>query len=185
MRERHRTNRRARAAKRAGGNGQGPGRRGTTALGLIAAAAVVTGALVLAGVRSTSSAFTLNERVQGVASGLRCVVCQNLSVADSPTRTALAMRDDIGARLRRGQTPAEIRDFFVAKYGQWILLSPRASGLPLVAWIAPAVALAVGGIVLGSVLRRRRPVRGHSDPPPTPAESARIQRELQLLEEPD
>jgi len=156
-----------------------------TTMGLALAGAVVAGALVLVATKGPSAPLTVNERVQQIASGLRCVACQNLSVADSPSKMALAMRTEIGHQIRSGKTPDEIRDYFVARYSDWILLSPPASGLALVAWVAPALALALGAVALAWALRRKRPGRPSADAPPTPAERARIRRELAMLEEPD
>ena len=93
---------------------------------------------------SASAAPDLEEQTRAVASELRCVVCQNLSVADSPSDMAQQMRAIVREQLKAGKTPDQIKDFFVSKYGEWVLLAPRASGLSLVLWILPFVILLLG-----------------------------------------
>src|SRR5262245_45900950 len=66
--------------------------------------------------------------VYEIAAQLRCVVCQNLSVADSPSEMATQMRRAIKERLATGEPPDEVIRYFVDAYGEWILLSPPARG---------------------------------------------------------
>jgi cytochrome c-type biogenesis protein CcmH len=77
-------------------------------------------------------------------------VCQNLSVADSPSPLARQMRTTIGRELQAGRSPDQIRAGFVQSYGEWILLAPPRRGINLVAWVAPFVLLVVG-VVIGAV----------------------------------
>ena len=95
-----------------------------------------------------------DPRLYEVAAQLRCVVCQNLSVADSPSEMAHQMRLIIRERLAAGESPAQITQYFVDKYGEWILLSPRRSGFNLLVWGVPIAAIAVGLIVFALQLRR-------------------------------
>lgn len=124
---------------------------------LITAALVVLAvSVVTAGVREAKPA-SLNEQMYEIASGLRCPVCRNLSVADSPSLLAEEMRSTITQRLRAGQNAEQIRAYFADRYGEWILLDPRGGGVGWVLWLAPPVALIAGLVVVGRVLRSRRP----------------------------
>src|SRR5262249_9566043 len=90
---------------------------------------------------------------------LRCVVCQSLSVADSPSETANQMRGVIRERLAAGETPERIKTYFVDKYGLWILLEPPRQGFSLLVWIVPYAGLLVGLVLVGFAVSRwsRRP----------------------------
>lgn len=129
-------------------------------------------------------AVHVNERdVYEVAAQLRCVVCQNLSVADSPSEMANQMRAIIRERLATGEKPSQVIEYFVEKYGDWILLSPRPRGFTLLVWIAPVVAVAAG-LALVSVRLRRWTRRGSprasaSQPTIEASMSERIRRELE------
>ena len=124
-------------------------------------------------------------RMEAIASQLRCPVCIDESAAQANTAAARAIRTDIAARLRNGQSDRQIIDYMVSRYGRWILLSPSASGLSLTVWIAPiAVTLGALGVVAvawGRAVRRFREMgpaatdRGN-DPggrDPAPADQAR------------
>lgn len=99
------------------------------------------------------------DTVREIAAQLRCVVCQSLSVADSPSETANQMRGVIRERLAAGETPEQIKAYFVDKYGLWILLEPPRQGFTLLVWVVPYVGLLVGLILVGVAVRRwsRRP----------------------------
>ncbi|HEX7230004.1 MAG TPA: cytochrome c-type biogenesis protein CcmH, partial [Candidatus Binatia bacterium] len=70
----------------------------------------------------------LEEQTRAISAELRCVVCQNLSVADSPSDMAQQMRAIVREQVQAGKSPEEIKDFFVSKYGEWVLLKPRTTG---------------------------------------------------------
>jgi cytochrome c-type biogenesis protein CcmH len=169
------------APARAAENGHRRSRRPTlpSLLALVAAGMLVGGGLLIAADR-TRPPQTLDDQVQEIASGLGCVTCQNLSVADSPAGTARAMRAEIRRRLDGGDTAAEIKAFFVEKYGEKILLSPRS----VIPWVVPGLALA-GGIALLAWSLGRRSEHAPAEPRLTAAERARIRRELAGLQEPD
>ena len=96
------------------------------------------------------------EVVTAIAKTLRCPTCQGLSVADSPSTIAVGMREIIAEQVAEGRRPDEIREFFVDRYGPWILLSPPADGLGFLVWTLPLGAVAVGALAAGYVARRRK-----------------------------
>ena len=101
-------------------------------------------------------AVPVNEdTVREIGTELRCVVCQNLSVADSPSETANQMRAIIRERLAAGETPEQVKAYFVEKYGLWILLSPPKQGFNLLVWIVPFVGLGLGLVLVAFTVRRR------------------------------
>lgn len=100
----------------------------------------------------------LDEQVRSIAAELRCPVCQNLSVADSPAELAREMRGVIREQLQAGKRPEEIKAYFVSKYGDWVLLSPRPRGLNLLVWVGPFAGAAVG--LAMALLAARRWARG-------------------------
>lgn len=90
----------------------------------------------------------LEEKARQVASELRCPVCQGNSIQDSPSELAQEMKGVVRDQLASGKSPDEVKAYFVAKYGEWILLEPKASGFNLVAYLLPVVMVAVGGLVI-------------------------------------
>lgn len=102
----------------------------------------------------TMSEDLLQERTKEVAKTLRCAVCQSESVWESNAELALQMREIIRERLIQGQSPKEIQDYFVSRYGDFILLKPRVLGLNWLLWVGPFVLLAGGGILLYRTLRK-------------------------------
>ncbi len=118
-------------------------------------------ALALLGVVAASAAAGApsEAEVDAVAQRLRCVVCQSLSVADSPSEMARQMRDVVRERLAAGDTPEAVTAYFVSRYGEWVLLVPPARGFSLIAWAAPLGALG-GGLVAAALILRRWAARG-------------------------
>ena len=163
--------------------------RGLTA----AAAAVVLAATVgwaaaappaPAATKPAPAATRVDEQtVHDVASQLRCVVCQSLSVADSPSETANQMRAIVRERLAAGDSPEQVLAYFVEKYGDWILLSPPKSGFTLLVWVVPFVGLGIGLVLVAVVVRRwsRRP-QGAAPSQLDPAVRERIRREMSEMD---
>jgi len=92
-------------------------------------------------------------RVQRIGEQLRCPICQGLSIAASGSAAARVELERVREMIREGKTDQEIKDFFVARYGDWVLLSPRAEGANLIVWLGPALLLLVGGITIARTLR--------------------------------
>jgi cytochrome c-type biogenesis protein CcmH len=148
--------------------------------GLVVAALALSLALPAAAIAQHPARHIEEQTVYEIAAQLRCVVCQNLSVADSPSEMALQMRGVIKERLAAGERPDQVVRYFVDKYGDWILLSPPRQGFSLLVWIFPFVAVVVGLGIVALVLRRwtRRP-RPPTSTPIDPDMSERIRREIE------
>jgi cytochrome c-type biogenesis protein CcmH len=96
----------------------------------------------------------LDARTSAVAAQLRCPVCQGLSIQESPSELSQQMRDLVKEQLRAGKTPDEVKAYFVSKYGEWILLEPKARGFNILVYALP-VLVVVGGIGVIAVVVRR------------------------------
>lgn len=86
---------------------------------------------------------------------LRCVMCQNQSLADSDAPIAHDLRREVFNLMREGRSDAEIKAFLVERYGEFVLYRPRFGGNTLLLWLGPALVL-LGGIVIVAVVVRRR-----------------------------
>lgn len=93
----------------------------------------------------------LDESYVRVARQLRCPVCQQLSILDSPAELAVEMRAVVRERLAAGESEEQVLAYFVSKYGQWVLLDPPKRGFNLVVWLGPLVLLVGGALVLAKV----------------------------------
>ena len=96
----------------------------------------------------------LEAKTRAVASQLRCPVCQGLSVQDSPSELAQEMKAVVREKLAAGKSEQQVKDFFIAKYGEWVLLQPEASGFNLFVYVLPWVALLAGAGLVVTVVRR-------------------------------
>lgn len=106
------------------------------------------------GARAAARDPALEARATRLASELRCPVCQGLSIQDSPSPLALQMKDLIRAQLAAGRSDAEVREYFVSRYGEWVLLEPRAAGFNLLVYLLPALGLLGGAVVVAFAVRR-------------------------------
>jgi cytochrome c-type biogenesis protein CcmH len=131
----------------------------------VALAAVVVVALVIGGAGRDKGPRSPAAKAQAIAEDLRCPVCQGLSVADSHSPTAEAMRDDIRRRVDAGENAASIKAHYVGSYGEWVLLRPEASGVGVLVWVLPvgALLLAAGGLALAFRRWRRQPAMTATD----------------------
>ncbi len=105
-------------------------------------------------VATTPQDSLLDAQTKALASELRCPVCQGLSLQDSPSELAQQMRGLIRDQLRAGRTPDQVRDYFVSKYGEWILMKPEAHGFNLAVYVLPVLGLLLGGIAIVLAARR-------------------------------
>jgi cytochrome c-type biogenesis protein CcmH len=134
----------------------------------------------------TPSPETVDRLAREIGLGLRCPVCQGLSVSDSTSSTAVTMQQRIRELVALGYDREQIEAYFVSKYGEWVLLAPPVAGFNQLVWFGPLAAVLVG---LGvAALRARAPaeddtpdtvveedVRG---PPPTDPRVEALLREV-------
>lgn len=95
------------------------------------------------------------KRLVTISSELRCLVCQNESLAGSNAELANDLRREIRTMIRAGKSDAEITDFMVSRYGDFVLYRPPLKGTTLLLWFGPALFFAVGLVALIRYLRRR------------------------------
>lgn len=108
----------------------------------------------------------LEARVKTLSEELRCLVCQNQSLADSNADLAVDLRNQVREMMQAGKSDADIREFMVDRYGDFVLYNPPMKTATLVLWVGPFVLLVVGGVVLASYLRlraRRLPTQNITD----------------------
>jgi cytochrome c-type biogenesis protein CcmH len=98
---------------------------------------------------------TLERRARDISAGLRCLVCQNQSIDDSDAQLAKDLRVLVRERLVAGDTDAQVQDFLVQRYGEFVLLKPTFRAHTLLLWLTPAVVLALGGLGAWAAMRRR------------------------------
>jgi cytochrome c-type biogenesis protein CcmH len=98
----------------------------------------------------------LEKRVMALAEELRCLVCQNQTLADSNAPLAEDLRNQLREKMREGKSDAEVVDFLVERYGDFVLYRPPLKPTTLLLWFGPLLLLAAGFVVLlRRVLRRR------------------------------
>ncbi len=106
----------------------------------------------------TQDAFedpVLQHRYETINRELRCLVCQNQTIADSNATLAQDLRREVREMIAAGRTDDEIRDFMIERYGDFVLYRPRMTAGNLLLWGAPALLLLVAAVVLVRVVRRR------------------------------
>lgn len=148
-------------------------RRAAVPVLILAALAVVAVGLLTRPAGDVDRAYALEQR-------LRCPVCKSVSVAESPSQTAAAMRQQVTQQVAAGRSDQQVVDYFRARYGDWVVLDPPVSGTTLLVWLLPAVALGVAVTVLVVL-----PRRGQAPAPLPEAERERVRRELAVLPRPE
>jgi cytochrome c-type biogenesis protein CcmH len=97
----------------------------------------------------------LEARVMRIAAELRCLVCQNQTIADSHADLAQDLRNQVRDMLRKGQTDAQIIDYMTQRYGDFVLYRPPVKPTTALLWYGPGLLMVGGLVVLAVVLRRR------------------------------
>ena len=158
---------------------------------------IVAALVVAIGVAGLSAAYAVQPdeimsdpaketRARDLSRELRCMVCQNQSIDDSEAPLARDLRLLVRERIAAGDSDAQVIDFLVARYGEFVLLKPRLKPHTLLLWLLPPLALAGGGFALWMHNRRRSRSVGAEDQPSvelTSEEEARLQR-LMAMEPP-
>ena len=96
----------------------------------------------------------LEARAIKLSDELRCPVCQGLSIHDSPSPLAQDMKNLIRSQVASGMTDAEVEQYFVSKYGEWVLLEPTTEGINILVYALPFLALVAGGGFIAVAVRR-------------------------------
>ena len=145
---------------------------------MMAAAAVLCGALQ-AGAQAPDP---LDARLKRLESELRCLVCQNQTLADSDAPLAVDLRREIRGLATAGRSDDEIRTFLVDRYSDFVLYSPPFKPITVLLWVGPFALLAAGALTWWVVLRGRRKdaVRAAAEPSAASTDRARA-----LLDGPD
>lgn len=94
------------------------------------------------------------DRFHDLAGELRCVKCQNQSLADSNAAIARDLRHEVLGLMRQGKSNAEVKDYLVARYGEFVLYRPRMDIKTWLLWFGPALVLLAGAVVVVNVVRR-------------------------------
>jgi len=102
----------------------------------------------------------LERRVMALSNELRCLVCQNQTIADSSAPLAEDLRNQVREKMRQGASDSEIINFMVERYGDFVLYRPPVKATTLLLWFGPLLLLATGAAVLLRRVRRRRPEDG-------------------------
>lgn len=118
----------------------------------------------------------LELRARKLSAELRCMVCQNQSIDDSNAPLARDLRLLVRERLKTGASDAEVRDFLVSRYGDFVLLKPPLSTGTILLWLTPLLVLGGIGLMIGSRLRQSTPAAAA-----TPSLDADEQRRLAAI----
>lgn len=130
-------------------------------------------ALLLLGLVQVASAIdptnipdpVLQARYQELTHELRCMQCLNQSIADSPVELAGELRNEVREMIVGGKSDDEIRDYMVARYGEFILFRPRFSARNLWLWLGPGALLIVGAFIAVRIIRQRSALVATDDQP--------------------
>jgi cytochrome c-type biogenesis protein CcmH len=112
--------------------------------------------LILASGAIAAENPVLDERVKDIAHELRCLVCQNQTIADSNAPLAVDLRNQIREQLAAGKSERDVIDFMVARYGDFVLYRPPFKAATLALWLGPFLLLALGSWIFYRRVARRR-----------------------------
>lgn len=142
------------------------------------AAALALGAMLAGGAQAAREAAptafdpVAHQRVVEVSEQLRCLVCQNQSIADSNAELAVDLRNQVIEQVKAGKTNKEIVDYMVERYGDFVLYKPPFKASTYILWLGPIALFLVGLIAFYVNLRRRKQTVAQAVRPLTPEEKA-------------
>ena len=139
---------------------------------LVALIAIYTLGGTARAAESLTTESALEKRVTTLAQDLRCLVCQNQTIADSNAPLAIDMKNQIREKIGQGMSNDQIVDYMVQRYGDFVLYRPPVKATTIALWFGPAAILLLGLVVLFRYLARRRREQP-ADVPLTDAESER------------
>lgn len=119
----------------------------------------------------------IEKRLRNLAEELRCVVCQNESLADSPAELAQDMRRGIREQMAAGMSDKEVLDFLTTRYGDFVLLRPQFKPVTYLLWLGPPLFLGFGALLGYLTLKKRRAFKS------APVDRAQLAAAAQLLED--
>ena len=123
--------------------------------GLVALLLVFTGQSLAIDTEDAFDDPALQHRYEKINRELRCLVCQNQTIADSNATLAQDLRREVREMIGAGKTDDEIRDFMIERYGDFVLYRPRMTAQNFLLWAAPVLLLLIAAAVLFRVVRRR------------------------------
>lgn len=97
----------------------------------------------------------LEAEARALMQELRCLVCQNQSIADSNADMAGDMRAVVRERIAVGETPEQVRTYLISRYGDWVVFAPPLRATTWLLWAAPLLFLGLGGLIVWRLFRRR------------------------------
>lgn len=141
----------------------GAGESAGKALKIQATTADILGAATANAIAEVDYAHTpladpaLEEQALKLMHNLRCLVCQNQSIADSNADMAADMRALVRERIQAGERPEVIREWLIERYGAWVSFRPPFSGITMVLWLAPLIFLLIGAAIIWRYFRKGQP----------------------------
>ena len=127
-----------------------------------------------------SADAALESRVKALSSELRCLVCQNQTIADSDAPVARDLREQVRTQLAAGKSEAEVKQYMTDRFGDFVLYKPPVKGTTIALWAGPFVAMLLAGVLL---VRRVR--NASSKPHTTTLTDADRERARALLNDPN
>ncbi len=118
------------------------------------------------------------QRVMRLGKKFRCAVCQGVAISDSPASMARAQLDKVRELVAQERTDEEIETYFIARYGEWVLLEPRKDGLNAFLWLGPVILLGIGILIIISQVKKKPAANAPVEAPATDDFLAQVRSDL-------